>query len=109
MASLGLQKIHSLSTATRAQVGGLSGPPLRGLSTAVLADMYRLTRGQVPIVGCGGVSTGADVYEKIRAGAIQGVLFAEQHRCRRCFSCDRTCDAAFGFPHLQRSAHSSCW
>jgi dihydroorotate dehydrogenase len=32
---------------TPMQVGGLSGPPLRALSTAVLADMYRLTRGQV--------------------------------------------------------------
>jgi len=54
-------------------VGGLSGPPLRGMSTAVLADMYRLTRGQVPIVGCGGVSSGADAYEKIRAGAAESV------------------------------------
>ena len=52
-----------------AQAGGLSGPPLRAVSTAVLADMYRLTRGQVPIVGCGGVSSGADAYAKIRAGA----------------------------------------
>ena len=53
----------------RAQVGGLSGPPLRDMSTSVLADMYRLTRGQVPIIACGGVSSGADAYAKIRAGA----------------------------------------
>ncbi|MFH4984440.1 hypothetical protein AB6A40_011149 [Gnathostoma spinigerum] len=29
----------------------------------------RLTHGKVPIIGCGGISSGADAYEKIRAGA----------------------------------------
>uniref|UniRef100_A0A915NV93 Dihydroorotate dehydrogenase (quinone), mitochondrial n=2 Tax=Meloidogyne TaxID=189290 RepID=A0A915NV93_9BILA len=49
--------------------GGLSGPPLRELSTKCVAKMYRLTDGKIPIIGCGGVSSGADAYEKIRAGA----------------------------------------
>jgi dihydroorotate dehydrogenase len=40
------------------EAGGLSGPPLLQLSTQVLADMYRLTGGKVPIIGCGGVSSG---------------------------------------------------
>lgn len=40
------------------EVGGLSGPPLMELSTQVLRDMYMLTGGKVPIVGCGGVTTG---------------------------------------------------
>ncbi|KAF8069615.1 hypothetical protein HT031_001732 [Scenedesmus sp. PABB004] len=52
-----------------AEAGGLSGPPLFPLSTSVLADMYRLTRGTVPIIGCGGVASGEDAYAKIRAGA----------------------------------------
>jgi dihydroorotate dehydrogenase len=52
-----------------AEAGGLSGKPLLELSTAVLADFYRLTGGEVPLVGCGGVSSGADAYAKIRAGA----------------------------------------
>lgn len=51
------------------QTGGLSGPPLMGPSTAALAEMYRLTRGRIPIIGCGGVSSGRDAYAKIRAGA----------------------------------------
>lgn len=38
-------------------------------STAVLSDMYRLTKGRIPLVGCGGVSSGEDAYRKIRAGA----------------------------------------
>jgi dihydroorotate dehydrogenase len=38
-------------------------------STRVLSDMYRLTKGRIPIVGCGGVASGEDAYKKIRAGA----------------------------------------
>src|SRR6516165_9454226 len=36
------------------QAGGLSGRPLFGPSTALLADMYRLTQGQLPLIGVGG-------------------------------------------------------
>lgn len=50
------------------QIGGLSGPPLFDMSTEVLRDMYRLTKGKLPIIGLGGVSSGADAYAKIRAG-----------------------------------------
>jgi len=49
--------------------GGLSGRPLRGASTQLIADMARLTGGRIPIVGVGGISSGADAYAKIRAGA----------------------------------------
>ena len=38
-------------------------------STAVLADMYRLTGGRIPLIGCGGIASGRDAYAKIRAGA----------------------------------------
>lgn len=51
------------------QVGGLSGRPLRDLSTQTIADFYRLTKGSIPIVGVGGVFSGEDAYAKIRAGA----------------------------------------
>ncbi|GAX80868.1 hypothetical protein CEUSTIGMA_g8303.t1 [Chlamydomonas eustigma] len=51
------------------ETGGLSGPPLFALATQTLSDMYRLTGGKIPIVGCGGVSSGEDAYKKIRAGA----------------------------------------
>lgn len=40
------------------------------MSTEVLRDMYRLTKGKLPIIGVGGVSSGADAYAKIRAGAL---------------------------------------
>lgn len=51
------------------ETGGLSGKPLMQPSTACLAAMYRLTAGKVPLVGCGGIASGADAYTKIRAGA----------------------------------------
>lgn len=51
------------------EAGGLSGRPLFAPSTRVLADMYRLTAGRLPLVGVGGIAGGADAYAKIRAGA----------------------------------------
>ena len=51
------------------QAGGLSGRPLFELSTKVLRDLYRLTRGKLPLIGVGGIASGADAYAKIRAGA----------------------------------------
>ena len=49
--------------------GGLSGRPLMRLSTQLIADMYRLTQGRLPIIGVGGVSNAQDAYDKIKAGA----------------------------------------
>jgi len=49
--------------------GGLSGEPLRKRSTRMIADLYRLTNGRVPIIGVGGIFTAEDAWEKICAGA----------------------------------------
>jgi dihydroorotate dehydrogenase len=53
----------------RAEAGGLSGRPLFAPATRVLAETYRLTDGRVPLIGVGGVASGAEAYAKIRAGA----------------------------------------
>ncbi|ALJ34476.1 quinone-dependent dihydroorotate dehydrogenase [Azospirillum brasilense] len=53
----------------RGEAGGLSGKPLFAPSTAVLREMYGLTGGKLPLVGVGGIASGADAYAKIRAGA----------------------------------------
>jgi dihydroorotate dehydrogenase len=58
------------------EAGGLSGRPLFDLSTRVLAAMYKLTGGKIPLIGCGGVSSGADAYAKIRAGATLVQLYS---------------------------------
>lgn len=49
--------------------GGLSGRPLKKMSTEMTARVYELTRGKLPIIGCGGVFTAEDAFEKISAGA----------------------------------------
>lgn len=64
-----ISRPESLISPHRGETGGLSGAPLFDLSTAVLARMYRLTNGQIPLVGVGGIGSGADAYAKIRAGA----------------------------------------
>lgn len=51
------------------QKGGLSGAPLFDISNEVLATFARRLSGTVPIIGVGGVSSGAEAYRKIRLGA----------------------------------------
>ena len=51
------------------EVGGLSGVPLQKLSTRVIRQLYQHFEKSLPIIGVGGVFTGRDAYEKIRAGA----------------------------------------
>ncbi|MEE8271352.1 MAG: quinone-dependent dihydroorotate dehydrogenase [Alphaproteobacteria bacterium] len=58
-----------LPAALAAEPGGLSGRPLMAPSTALLREMAGLTDRRLPIIGVGGVASGADVYAKIRAGA----------------------------------------
>ena len=49
--------------------GGLSGLPLKQRATQMIATLYRLTDGRIPIIGVGGIFTAADAWEKISAGA----------------------------------------
>jgi dihydroorotate dehydrogenase len=51
------------------EAGGLSGKPLTNRSTEVIRQIYQQTNGRLPIIGCGGVFTAEDAYDKIRAGA----------------------------------------
>ncbi len=64
-----IERPGSLAGRHRGELGGLSGRPLLEPSTRVLADFYRLTKGRLTLIGAGGVSSGADAYAKIRAGA----------------------------------------
>ncbi len=64
-----LSRPASLRSRRRAETGGLSGAPLTALSTEVLRKTARRVGRQFPLIGCGGVGSGADAYAKIRAGA----------------------------------------
>lgn len=58
-----------LTSEHKDESGGLSGKPLFGLSTMMLFEMYKLTHGEIPLIGVGGISSGEEAYAKIRAGA----------------------------------------
>jgi dihydroorotate dehydrogenase len=49
--------------------GGLSGAPLTERSRRMVADLYWRTEGRLPIVGVGGIMSGEDAWQMIRAGA----------------------------------------
>jgi dihydroorotate dehydrogenase len=58
-----------LTSKEASEEGGLSGKPLFDKSTHILAQIHKLTRGQLPLIGVGGIESAADAYEKICAGA----------------------------------------
>jgi len=64
-----LDRPKFLAKEFRGEKGGLSGQPLTMKSTNVIRNFYRLTGGRIPLIGVGGISNGAQAYEKIKAGA----------------------------------------
>lgn len=67
---------EGLQNAQRKEAGGLSGAPLFEKSTRVLARLSELTDGGMPLIGVGGVSSGAEAYKKIKAGASAVQLYS---------------------------------
>jgi dihydroorotate dehydrogenase len=64
-----------------AETGGLSGRPLFVRATRMLARVYKLTEGKLPLIGVGGIDSGAAAVAKIGAGAsllqlYTGLVFA---------------------------------
>lgn len=51
------------------ETGGLSGAPVRDQSTYVIQQLSKNLQGALPIIGVGGICSGADAKEKIEAGA----------------------------------------
>ena len=51
------------------ETGGLSGAPVFRKSTDVLKKLATALAGELPIIGVGGIMSGADAAEKVRAGA----------------------------------------
>ncbi|HUL14039.1 MAG TPA: quinone-dependent dihydroorotate dehydrogenase [Methylococcaceae bacterium] len=52
-----------------AEAGGLSGKPLFQESTAMVAELSRILRGEIPIIACGGILAAEDAQAKFEAGA----------------------------------------
>ena len=51
------------------ETGGLSGRPLFTRSTRLLAKIYMLCEGQIPLIGVGGIDSGERALAKLQAGA----------------------------------------
>ncbi len=60
---------EDLRSPLASETGGLSGRPLYDLSTVQLARFFLLTRGQIPLIGVGGICDAASAWIKICAGA----------------------------------------
>jgi dihydroorotate dehydrogenase len=54
---------------TAKEAGGLSGRPLLALADRMLAETYVRVESMFPLIGVGGIDSGADALAKIRAGA----------------------------------------
>jgi len=65
-----LARPASLREAAKAkEAGGLSGRPLLPLATRMLAETYVRVESAFPLIGVGGIDSGAAALEKFRAGA----------------------------------------
>jgi len=71
---------QKIKDAVPSQNGGLSGKVVSDLSNTCIRYIYKKTKGRYVIIGCGGITSGADAYEKIKSGAslvqlITGMIF----------------------------------
>ncbi|PSB33986.1 dihydroorotate dehydrogenase (quinone) [Chlorogloea sp. CCALA 695] len=67
--NLQTQVIATTGKSVHEENGGISGLPVKNRSTEVIRFIYSETKGQLPIIGVGGIFTAADAWEKITAGA----------------------------------------
>ncbi len=66
------------------EAGGLSGAPLKALSTQMVRKLRQALGGEIPVIGVGGILCGADAVEKLDAGAslvqvYTGLIFRGPH------------------------------
>lgn len=81
------------------EVGGLSGPPVFEPSNHVIRALRQALGPGVPIIGVGGVSSGADARAKLEAGAdlvqiYTGLIYRGPALVRECAEALRTCATA---------------
>ncbi len=69
MSNTTLSRPPDLQSRDGAQAGGLSGRPLRARAMQMLRATRRLTQGRIVLIGCGGIGSGRDILDRVRAGA----------------------------------------
>lgn len=65
--TLDRELIHDMPHA--AETGGLSGRPLQNKSTEIIRQLHEYLKGQIPIIGVGGIDSAMAAREKMQAGA----------------------------------------
>ena len=60
---------ENLQDIQKNETGGLSGEPLKDLSTNLIKKFYNATKGKIQIIGVGGIDSGKSAFEKISVGA----------------------------------------
>lgn len=73
------------------EAGGLSGAPLKARATYVVRQLAQALAGKLPVIGVGGIMTGADAREKVTAGAslvqlYTGLVYRGPALVRECVS-----------------------
>ena len=60
---------ENLTGSYRNEEGGLSGKPLGKISNDLIKKFYKETKGDITIIGVGGINSGMTAYEKLKSGA----------------------------------------
>lgn len=71
-----LERPAALKSRAKSEAGGLSGAPLMAPSTRILAHAAQHLGPHVPLIGVGGVASGADAFAKLEAGASSVQLYS---------------------------------
>ena len=58
-----------VSNTQKTEKGGISGKGIQNISTDLIKKVYKYSHGKLLIIGCGGIFSGKDAYEKIKNGA----------------------------------------
>ena len=84
-----IDKSSLIGTGLENEAGGLSGAPVYEKSTAVLHYLAQQLQGKIPLIGVGGIESGAQAKAKIDAGAAlvqlySGLIFSGPALVREC-------------------------
>lgn len=64
-----LERPDTLRSQQRTEPGGLSGAPLKARARAALAAAAEASARRLPLIAVGGIDSGVEAYERLRAGA----------------------------------------
>jgi len=64
-----LDRPETLRSPQRNEAGGLSGAPLKPRARAALRAAAGASEGRMPLIAVGGIDSGAEAYDRLRAGA----------------------------------------